>query len=85
MSYLEEGTGHFDDYVFAVSWAQKFAQINRELMMNQVLEAAMNCPDMPPFAIDPSSTAVNCHHNYVNRETHFGKDVYLTRKGAVSV
>ena len=70
--------------MFAVSWAQKFARTNRELMMSQVLQAAKECRDMPPFTIDPLSIAVNCHHNYVNRETHFNKEVYLTRKGAVS-
>jgi len=84
LAYLREGTTNFDDYVFAVKWAQKFARLNRHIMMSNVLKAAHSCPDMPPFEVDPASKAVNCHHNYVNVETHFGKEVFLTRKGAVS-
>ena len=83
LAYLREGTTNFDDYVFAVKWAQKFARLNRDIMMSNVLNAAHSCPDMPPFKVDPASKAVNCHHNYVNVETHFGKEVFLTRKGAV--
>ena len=52
--------------------------------MANVLKAAHGCADMPAFEVDPSSKAVNCHHNYVKVETHFGKEVFLTRKGAVS-
>lgn len=52
--------------------------------MANVLKAAHDCSDMPAFDVDPSSKAVNCHHNYVKLETHFGKEVFLTRKGAVS-
>ena len=67
-----------------MTWAQKFARLNRDIMMSNVLKAARACRDMPPFEVDPASKAVNCHHNYVNVETHFGKEVFLTRKGAVS-
>lgn len=84
LAYLREGTKNFDDYVFAVNWAQKFARLNRNLMMTNVLKAAQSCNDMPAFNVDPSSKAVNCHHNYVKMETHFGREVFLTRKGAVS-
>lgn len=84
LAYLKEGTRNFDDYVFAVTWAQKFARLNRDVMMSNVLKAAHACSDLPAFEVDPTSKAVNCHHNYVNVETHFGKEVYLTRKGAVS-
>jgi tRNA-splicing ligase RtcB len=82
LAYLEEGTRHFDDYVAAVSWAQQFAKTNRDLMMAQVIEAA-RAPGtgLPAFAL--GELAVNCHHNYVEREHHFGKDVFVTRKGAV--
>lgn len=52
-------------------------------MMTNVLKAAQSCNDMPAFNVDPSSKAVNCHHNYVKVETHFGREVFLTRKGAV--
>ena len=70
--------------MFAVSWAQAFARVNRDIMMVNVVKAAQSCPDMPPFDVDPTSCAVNCHHNYVKKETHFGREVFLTRKGAVS-
>ena len=83
LAYLPEGTEHFDDYVEAVAWAQDFARVNRELMMAAVLRALAHAPGLRPFTVDPSSMAVNCHHNYVAREHHFGADVFVTRKGAV--
>jgi tRNA-splicing ligase RtcB len=79
LAYLREGTTHFADYVQAVEWAQKYAMTNRELMMDAVVKAAK--VELPPFKL--GQHAVNCHHNYVAREHHFGKDVYVTRKGAV--
>ncbi|MCW8138816.1 MAG: RtcB family protein [Planctomycetota bacterium] len=81
LAYLPEGTQHFDDYVHAVSWAQDYARTNRELMMQAVLAAARAAPGLPPFEVDVE--VVNCHHNYVERERHHGKDVWVTRKGAV--
>ncbi|MDB4962166.1 MAG: hypothetical protein JWP01_2165 [Myxococcales bacterium] len=79
LAYLKEGTTHFDDYVQAVSWAQRYAMTNRELMMDAVVKAAR--AHLPPFEL--GETAVNCHHNYVAKEHHFGHDVFVTRKGAV--
>ncbi len=81
LAYLPEGSQYFDDYVEAVHWAQEFAMTNRRLMMAAVIEAAHASPGMPPFELD--ETAVNCHHNYVAKEHHYGKNVYVTRKGAV--
>jgi len=81
LAYLEEGTQHYDDYVEAVGWAQQFARINREVMM-QNLVAAVRRVISKPF--ETHVEAVNCHHNYVQRERHFGQDVLVTRKGAVS-
>jgi tRNA-splicing ligase RtcB len=81
LAYLPEGTEHFADYWTAVSWAQKFAAKNRELMMQSVVSAAGASGDLPPFAL--SDIAVNCHHNYVAREHHYGANVLVTRKGAV--
>ena len=82
LAYLKEGTQHFDDYVHAVDWAQRFAMTNRQLMMDAVVEAARApAAGLPPFAL--GEVAVNCHHNYVAREHHFGRDVFVTRKGAV--
>lgn len=79
LAYLVEGTEHFEDYVGAVSWAQEFARMNREAMMARVLRALET--SVKPF--EQTASAVNCHHNYVERENHFGKNVWVTRKGAV--
>ena len=81
LAYLPEGTTHFDDYCEAVGWAQDFARINRELMMQAVLRAMSQLRDLPPFTA--GLAVVNCHHNYVAREHHYGADVWVTRKGAV--
>ncbi|MEE2786958.1 MAG: RtcB family protein [Myxococcota bacterium] len=82
LAYLSEGSLHFGDYVMAVEWAQAFAHENRRLMMDQVLAALRARPDLPDFGL--GQLAVNCHHNYVSREHHFGEDIFVTRKGAVS-
>jgi tRNA-splicing ligase RtcB len=81
LAYLKEGSRHFDDYVAAVEWAQTFALANRSLMMDAVVRAVAAVPGMPPFRL--AAQAVNCHHNYVARERHYGADVFVTRKGAV--
>jgi tRNA-splicing ligase RtcB len=81
LAYLREGTEHYDDYVQAVGWAQKFARINREVMMQNLVKAVRGAIDKP---FDTHVEAVNCHHNYVQQERHFGRDVLVTRKGAVS-
>lgn len=81
LAYVVEGSEIFDDYVRAVGWAQRFALVNRELMMAAVLEAMAATPKIPPFS--SGEVAVNCHHNYVVSERHFGEDVWVTRKGAV--
>jgi len=79
LAYFPEGAKHFDDYVEAVGWAQDYARANREEMMDLVLEAMRR--HLPAF--EQTGGAVNCHHNYVERERHFGADVWLTRKGAI--
>ncbi|NRR33497.1 RtcB family protein [Oxalobacteraceae bacterium] len=81
LAYLSEGTQHYDDYIEAVGWAQKFARTNREVMMHNLI-AAVRSVITKPF--ETHVEAVNCHHNYVQQERHFGKDVLITRKGAVS-
>lgn len=81
LAYFEEGSQHFDDYVQAVGWAQDFARQNRELMMQAVVQAARKIISKP---FEVALEAVNCHHNYVQKERHFGEDVLVTRKGAVS-
>src|SRR5436190_4115504 len=79
LAYFPEGAQHFDDYVAAVGWAQDYAHANRDEMLGLVLEAMHR--HLPPF--DVESEAVNCHHNYVEREEHYGERVWLTRKGAI--
>lgn len=79
LSYFAEGSTSFDDYVEAVHWAQDYAYENRREMMRLVLEAIRS--HLPPFQL--SKEAVNCHHNYVQQEQHFGENVFVTRKGAI--
>ena len=79
LAYFREGAQHFDDYVEAVGWAQDYASANRAEMMEQVLEAMHR--HLPGFEV--TGAAVNCHHNYVEREFHYGEQVWLTRKGAI--
>ena len=81
LSYLKEGTESFDDYVQAVQWAQDFAMTNRRLMMANLVKALRESGEVPPF--DTTQEVVNCHHNYVDRERHYGQEVWVTRKGAV--
>jgi len=80
LAWLEEGDPLFHDYVESVGWAQEFARVNRELMMAATLKAFSKELGV---AIPTMSRAVNCHHNYVARETHAGEEVWVTRKGAV--
>jgi tRNA-splicing ligase RtcB len=79
LAWFEEGEEMFDHYVKAVGWAQDFARENREAMMERTLGVLRSA--LTSFTTDKS--AVNCHHNYVAREHHFGADVWITRKGAV--
>jgi tRNA-splicing ligase RtcB len=79
LAYFPEGAKHFDDYVEAVGWAQDYARTNRAEMMELVIEALRR--HLPSF--EETEEAVNCHHNYVEREHHYGADVWLTRKGAI--
>jgi tRNA-splicing ligase RtcB len=79
LAYFPEGTEHFADYVEAVTWAQEYAFQNRQCMMDLVLAGLRR--HLPAFEV--TSEVVNCHHNYVAREHHFGADVWLTRKGAI--
>ncbi|MDJ0523050.1 MAG: RtcB family protein [Planctomycetota bacterium] len=81
LAYFEEGAQHFEDYVDAVGWAQRYARKNRDLMMRYVLESLARIRALPKF--ESHLEAVNCHHNYVQVEHHYGADVWVTRKGAV--
>ena len=79
LAWLEEGEPLFEDYVSAVAWAQEFARHNREVMMATVMRVMRE--QLPSFQMQRQ--AINCHHNYVEREAHFGEAVWVTRKGAV--
>ncbi|MCO7225214.1 RtcB family protein [Pleionea sp. CnH1-48] len=80
LAYLKEGSDYFDDYVEAVEWAQDYARKNREVMMANAINAFRR---ELGFDFVTDEMAVNCHHNYISREHHFGLDCYVTRKGAV--
>jgi tRNA-splicing ligase RtcB (3'-phosphate/5'-hydroxy nucleic acid ligase) len=80
LAYFPEGTENFDDYMASVGWAQNYALENRKVMMQEVLEA-MKLSIAKPFTI--TQEAINCHHNYVEKENHFGRNMWVTRKGAI--
>ena len=79
LAYFEEGAEHFDDYVDAVHWAQDYAMANRREMMHFILE--MLRKELIHFGV--TKEVINCHHNYVAVEDHFGARVFVTRKGAI--
>lgn len=79
LAYLVEGTDEFWAYIRDLRWAQHFALLNRQEMMYRVLACLDKWAGEPAAGLE----AVNCHHNYTEREHHFGKDVWLSRKGAI--
>ncbi len=80
LAYFAEGSTLFEDYVDAVEWAQDYAYLNRQRLLAAVIAALKQA--MPAFSIEEE--AINCHHNYVARETHFAEKLFITRKGAIS-
>ena len=81
LAYFPEGSLYFADYIEAVGWAQDFARKNRDVMMASLIAATRKVIEKP---FEANVEAVNCHHNYVQRETHYGEEILVTRKGAVS-
>lgn len=81
LAYLPEGTELFTDYWVALTWAQNYARINREMMMDRTVRAVDKC--FKGRRVQVTSGVVNCHHNYAEREHHFGRNIIITRKGAV--
>jgi len=79
LAYLPEGSEHFSAYVKALHWAQNYALVNRQLMMDMAISQIKHI--LPQLKL--GEEAINCHHNYVTKEHHYGKDIWLTRKGAV--
>ncbi len=84
LAYFSEGSQWFDDYVEAVDWAQDYALLNRAEMMRLVLEVLERELSPRINAWQVLGEAINCHHNYVQRERHFGENVFVIRKGAIS-
>lgn len=80
LAYLNEGTQYFDDYIDALNWAQHFAFSNREIMIQHAVDTIYRELKIHFFK---EEMAINCHHNYVEKEYHYGADVWLTRKGAI--
>lgn len=80
LAFLAEGTTKFDEYIEAMTWAQEYAAANREHMLQAVLAVLKK---MLRREIDSTQEAINCHHNYTARENHFGRNLWITRKGAI--
>ena len=80
LAYLPEDTDDFNDYIEAVGWAQNYALENRRVMMETVIAAIRR---HLPVDFTITQEAINCHHNYVERENHFGRNLWVTRKGAI--
>lgn len=81
LAYIPEGTEYFDDYITTVSWAQRYAALNRKVMLRRICEVMKK--HFPQIEIDLEGKAINCHHNYISTEHHFGHNCLVTRKGAV--
>ncbi|ESQ14830.1 MAG: RtcB family protein [Thiohalocapsa sp. PB-PSB1] len=79
LAYLPEESELFEDYMQAVGWAQEYALENRRQMLRLILDALRR--ELPSHEV--TDEAIECHHNYVAREYHYGKNLYLTRKGAI--
>jgi tRNA-splicing ligase RtcB (3'-phosphate/5'-hydroxy nucleic acid ligase) len=79
LAYLVEGTPEFDRYIAELRWAQEFALLNREEMMDRVIDCVASWIDEPVV----EQERINCHHNFTQREEHWGKEVWLSRKGAI--
>jgi tRNA-splicing ligase RtcB (3'-phosphate/5'-hydroxy nucleic acid ligase) len=83
LAYLVEGTQQFDSYIADMLWAQDYALANREVMMDEALRSLAEVV----FGVGANlitNERINCHHNFTTKERHHGKDVWLTRKGAIS-
>jgi tRNA-splicing ligase RtcB (3'-phosphate/5'-hydroxy nucleic acid ligase) len=79
LAYLVEGTDQFWAYMRDLRWAQKFALLNREEMMDRVI----GCVETWLGRAIVEDDRINCHHNFTQQEKHFGKEVWVSRKGAI--
>jgi tRNA-splicing ligase RtcB len=81
LAWLDDGTEAFEQYTHALSWAQDYARLNRDVMLHLVIKAVEKTLGR---SLSITDEAVNCHHNYLAKEEFGGKSVWVTRKGAVS-
>ncbi len=82
LAYLTEHTREFDDYMRDLHWLQEYARLNREEMMDRVLAAVAGALGGDPRI---ERERINCHHNFTQRERHHGREVWVTRKGAIQM
>ncbi len=86
LAYLSEGTPEFHSYIYDLWWAQEFALLNREHMMNQVMtELSYSLCGEDGHQHEIELERINCHHNFAQKETHFRKEMWITRKGAIQM
>lgn len=83
LAYLAEGSQHFNNYVLEVEWAQDYARVNRDIMMAEVQNVLTRWGNQNNISVRYEEEAINCHHNYVSLENHYGKNLWIARKGAV--
>jgi tRNA-splicing ligase RtcB len=83
LAYLVEGTPEFWAYIREMRWAQHYALLNREEMMDRVVACFADWVGLSSADEVERVEEINCHHNYTEQETHFGKQVWLSRKGAI--
>lgn len=81
LAYLPEGTEYFNDYWTALDWAQNYAAVNRKVMLRRIMSVLQKY--FPSLDLKVTEKAINCHHNYAQKEAHYGENIYVTRKGAV--
>jgi tRNA-splicing ligase RtcB (3'-phosphate/5'-hydroxy nucleic acid ligase) len=84
LAYLVEGTDEFDAYIAQMRWAQRYALLNREEMMDRVVRQFAEWVGLGSAEDVVRAEEINCHHNYTEQETHFGRQVWLSRKGAIN-
>lgn len=84
LAFLAHSTPEFGDYIHDLHWAQNYAKFNREEMMRKILEQVRRHVYGAGGEMPPIELSVNCHHNYTQQENHYGSNVWVTRKGAVS-
>jgi tRNA-splicing ligase RtcB len=81
LAYLPQATPEFKAYIDDLMWAQAYAAANREQMMDELVRSLGEILALAPDAVE--AERINCHHNYTAMEHHHGRDLWITRKGAI--